>query len=59
VQSLRQFGTVHSDGADAYAESNLFMALDGATIWTSGVTYGNTTATHNHGSADVFVYPLR
>ena len=59
VQSLRQFGTVHSDGADAYAESNLFMALDGATIWTSGVTYGNTSVMHNHGSADVFVYPLR
>lgn len=59
VQSLRQFGTVHNDGADAYAESNLFLALDGATVWTSGVTYGNTRATPNHGSADVFVYPLR
>lgn len=59
VQSLRQFGTVYNDGADAYSESNLFMTIDGATIWASGVTYGNTTATHNHGSADVFVYPLR
>ncbi|MBN8887768.1 MAG: hypothetical protein J0I77_18725 [Rudaea sp.] len=59
VQSLRQFGTVYADGADTYSESNLFMALDGATVWTSGVTYGNTTATRNHGGADVFVYPLR
>ena len=51
----RQFGTTESDGADAFAEGNVFLAVHGGTIWASGFTMGSTDTQTNAGNGDVFL----
>ncbi len=41
-QWTRQFGTTETDGADAFAEGDVFLATYGTTIWASGFTMGST-----------------
>ncbi|MDO5737013.1 MAG: alpha/beta hydrolase-fold protein [Propionibacteriaceae bacterium] len=55
----QQVGTPERDGADAYDESNLYVALtaDGDVALT-GLTYGSTTTVTNNGEGDVFVVRL-
>ena len=38
----RQFGTTEDDGADAFAEGNVFLGTRGGTIYVSGLTFGST-----------------
>jgi len=52
---LRQIGTSGSDGADEYAEENLFIALDGDLVYMTGVTTGSIGDAANLGSYDVFI----
>jgi len=54
-QWARQFGTTESDGADAFAEGNVFLATKGSTIWSSGFTMGSTATQTNAGNGDVFL----
>lgn len=51
----RQFGTTESDGADPYAEGNVFVSARGGTIWTSGFTLGSTATQQQAGNGDVFL----
>jgi hypothetical protein len=51
----RQFGTSEDDGADAFAEGNVFLATYGTTIWASGFTMGSTPAQAQAGKGDVFL----
>ena len=51
----RQFGTTESDGADAFAEGNVFLAAKGNRIWASGFTLGSTLTQTNAGNGDVFL----
>jgi enterochelin esterase-like enzyme len=51
----RQFGTTDSDGADAFAEGNVFLATNANRIWASGFTMGGTAAQANAGNGDVFL----
>jgi hypothetical protein len=51
----RQFGTTEDDGADAFAEGNVFLATRGTTIWVSGFTMGSTATQPQSGSGDVFL----
>jgi enterochelin esterase-like enzyme len=51
----RQFGTSEDDGADAFAEGNVFLATHGATIWVSGFTMGSTATQTQAGNGDVFL----
>jgi hypothetical protein len=50
----RQFGTTEDDGADAFAEANLFVASRGGTAYVSGLTAGDTAEQHALGNGDVF-----
>ena len=54
-QWARQFGTTESDGADAFAEGNVFLATRGTTIWASGFTLGSTATQTQAGNGDVFL----
>jgi enterochelin esterase-like enzyme len=54
-QWARQFGTTESDGADAFAEGNVFLATKGTTIWASGFTMGSTLTQAQAGNGDVFL----
>jgi enterochelin esterase-like enzyme len=54
-QWVRQFGTTESDGADAFAEGNVFLATHGTTIWVSGFTLGSTDTQAQAGNGDVFL----
>jgi hypothetical protein len=54
-QWARQFGTTDSDGADAFAEGDVFLALHGTTIWASGFTLGSTATQTQAGNGDVFL----
>jgi enterochelin esterase-like enzyme len=54
-QWARQFGTTDSDGADAFAEGDVFLALHGTTIWASGFTLGSTLTQTQAGNGDVFL----
>jgi enterochelin esterase-like enzyme len=54
-QWARQFGTTEDDGADAFAEGNVFLATKGGTIWASGLTMGSTTTQTQAGNGDVFL----
>ncbi|MGZ4390270.1 MAG: SBBP repeat-containing protein, partial [Gaiellaceae bacterium] len=51
----RQFGTTEDDGADAFAEGNVFLARQGSTIWASGFTMGSTDTQTQAGNGDVFL----
>ena len=51
----RQFGTVENDGADAFAEGNVFVAAGASGVWTSGLTYGSTATQTQAGNGDVFL----
>jgi enterochelin esterase-like enzyme len=51
----RQFGTTESDGADAFAEGNVFLAAKGNRVWVSGFTLGSTLTQTNAGNGDVFL----
>ena len=51
----RQFGTTESDGADPFAEGNVFLATKGSTIWASGFTLGSTLTQTQAGNGDVFL----
>jgi enterochelin esterase-like enzyme len=51
----RQFGTTEDDGADAFAEGNVFLATHGTRIWASGFTMGSTATQAQAGSGDVFL----
>lgn len=52
--STRQFGTTEDDGADAFAEANLFVAARQGTAYVSGLTAGNTATQQAIGNGDVF-----
>jgi enterochelin esterase-like enzyme len=52
---IRQFGTTEDDGADAFAEGNVFLAPHDSTIWASGFTMGSTTTQAQAGNGDVFL----
>ncbi len=54
-QWARQFGTTESDGADAFAEGDVFLAIHGTTIWVSGFTMGSTATQAQLGNGDVFL----
>ena len=54
-QWVRQFGTTETDGADAFAEGNVFLATHGTTIWASGFTMGSTATQAQAGNGDVFL----
>jgi hypothetical protein len=54
-QWVRQFGTTESDGADAFVEGDVFLALHGTTIWASGFTMGSTATQAQAGNGDVFL----
>ena len=51
---IRQFGTTEDDGADAFAEANLYVAARAGTTYVSGLTAGNTATQTNQGNGDVF-----
>jgi hypothetical protein len=51
----RQYGTTETDGGDAYAEGNVFVAARGGAIWTSGYTEGSTATQQQAGGGDVFL----
>lgn len=50
----RQFGTTEDDGADAFAEANLFVASHDGTAYVSGLTAGDTADQQALGNGDVF-----
>jgi hypothetical protein len=51
----RQFGTLEDDGADAFAEANLYLAAYGATVYVSGLTLGDVEGQTQIGLGDVFL----
>jgi hypothetical protein len=51
---VRQFGTTEDDGADAFAEANLFVAGRNGTAYVSGLTAGDTGTQTRLGNGDVF-----
>jgi pimeloyl-ACP methyl ester carboxylesterase len=51
----RQFGTSENDGADRFAEGNVFLATHGSTIWASGFTQGSPQGQTQSGAGDVFL----
>ncbi len=50
----RQFGTTEDDGADAFAEANLYVAGHDGTAYVSGLTAGDTANQQALGNGDVF-----
>jgi enterochelin esterase-like enzyme len=50
----RQFGTTEDDGADTFAEANLFLTAHAGTTHVSGLTAGNTATQTALGNGDVF-----
>jgi enterochelin esterase-like enzyme len=51
----RQFGTTDDDGADAFAEFNIYLAVSGNAIAVSGLTLGSTATQNQAGAGDVFL----
>ena len=51
----RQFGTTEDDGADSFAEANLFVTSDSGTAYVSGLTAGDTATQPRLGNGDVFL----
>ena len=52
---MRQFGTTEDDGADAFAEANLYLATHGGSIYVSGLTLGDMEGQAQLGLGDVFL----
>ena len=52
---VRQFGTTEDDGADAFAEANLYLATHGGSIYVSGLTLGDVEGQTQLGLGDVFL----
>jgi len=52
---VRQFGTAEDDGADAFAEANLYLATRGGSIYVSGLTLGSPEGQTQLGLGDVFL----
>ena len=52
---VRQFGTAEDDGADAFAEANLYLATSGSTVYVSGLTLGSPEGQTQLGLGDVFL----
>ena len=52
---VRQFGTTEDDGADAFAEANLYLATRGSSIYVSGLTLGDVDGQAQLGLGDVFL----
>ena len=55
----RQFGTAEDDGADAFAEANLYLATSGDTVYVSGLTLGDVDGATQIGLGDVFLAGVR
>ncbi len=51
----RQFGTVEDDGADAFAEANLYLAVQGGSIYVQALTLGDVDGGTQLGLGDVFL----
>ena len=51
----RQFGTTEDDGADAFAEANLYLATHGDAVYVSGLTLGAVEGQGALGNGDVFL----
>ncbi len=51
----RQIGTIGNDGADQYAEANLYLTIAGEGLLISGLTEGSIGGTAAFGSGDVFL----
>ena len=51
----RQFGTTEDDGADVFAEANLYLATHGGSIYVSGLTLGDVEGQSQLGLGDVFL----
>ncbi|MBA3330654.1 MAG: SBBP repeat-containing protein [Actinobacteria bacterium] len=51
----RQFGTLEDDGADAFAEANLYLDTYGGTVYVSGLTLGDVEGQTQIGMGDVFL----
>jgi enterochelin esterase-like enzyme len=51
----RQFGTTEDDGADAFAEFNLYLGVGANMIAVSGLTLGSTAMQTQAGAGDVFL----
>jgi enterochelin esterase-like enzyme len=54
-QWVRQFGTTEDDGADAFAEANLYLAARGGSVHVSGLTLGDVEGQAQLGLGDVFL----
>jgi enterochelin esterase-like enzyme len=54
-QWVRQFGTLEDDGADVFAEANLYLATHGGTAYVSGLTLGDVQGQSRLGNGDVFL----
>ena len=52
---VRQFGTTEDDGADIFAEANLYLATGGSSIYVSGLSAGDTESSVSAGIDDVFL----
>ncbi|MGH3072167.1 MAG: alpha/beta hydrolase-fold protein [Gaiellaceae bacterium] len=52
---VRQFGTVEDDGADVFAEANLYLDAFGAKTYVSGLTLGDVDGASQLGLGDVFL----
>jgi enterochelin esterase-like enzyme len=52
---MQQVGTNQDDGADAFAEENLFMTIAGERLLLTGLTGGSVGDTVPFGSGDVFL----
>ena len=56
--SIRQLGTPEDDGADEFAEENLFLAVEGDTLALTGLTLGQVGDSAPNGGSDVFLTHL-
>jgi enterochelin esterase-like enzyme len=52
---VRQFGTTEDDGADIFAEANLYLATGGGSVYVSGLTLGDVEGQAQLGLGDVFL----
>jgi enterochelin esterase-like enzyme len=57
LDSATQFGTAQTDGADTFAEENLYLT-GGAGLWLTGLTYGSLPGQPSAGPGDVFLTAL-
>lgn len=55
---VQQFGTAADDGADAFAERNLFLTSSGTDVVLSGLTLGTLDGHSQQGAGDVFLQRL-